>query len=136
MGRVWPGTESNRRHEDFQSSALPTELPGQKFGILLKRSRESRLALRFTILFYPVLDEVHHLNLWITQMTCTGAAQVNKTDINSPLLGLDMISVSTILDMRNDRRDDAPLKPSSYPCRILIFDALKIGFLNRGPCEF
>ena len=23
-----PGTESNRRHEDFQSSALPTELPG------------------------------------------------------------------------------------------------------------
>ena len=25
----WPGTESNRRHEDFQSSALPTELPGQ-----------------------------------------------------------------------------------------------------------
>jgi len=26
----WPGTESNRRHEDFQSSALPTELPGRK----------------------------------------------------------------------------------------------------------
>lgn len=24
-----PGTELNRRHEDFQSSALPTELPGQ-----------------------------------------------------------------------------------------------------------
>jgi hypothetical protein len=23
-----PGTELNRRHEDFQSSALPTELPG------------------------------------------------------------------------------------------------------------
>jgi hypothetical protein len=23
----WDGTESNRRHEDFQSSALPTELP-------------------------------------------------------------------------------------------------------------
>ena len=28
-----PGTESNRRHEDFQSSALPTELPGRKKGI-------------------------------------------------------------------------------------------------------
>jgi hypothetical protein len=28
-GKVWPGTESNCRHEDFQSSALPTELPGQ-----------------------------------------------------------------------------------------------------------
>jgi hypothetical protein len=24
----WPGTELNRRHKDFQSSALPTELPG------------------------------------------------------------------------------------------------------------
>ncbi len=23
----WVGAESNRRHEDFQSSALPTELP-------------------------------------------------------------------------------------------------------------
>src|SRR3546814_9724958 len=28
-GRKWcPGTESNRRHGDFQSPALPTELPG------------------------------------------------------------------------------------------------------------
>jgi hypothetical protein len=34
---VWPGTESNCRHEDFQSSALPTELPGHEVGILLKR---------------------------------------------------------------------------------------------------
>src|SRR5690606_22707900 len=25
----WPGTESNRRHRDFQSRALPTELPGR-----------------------------------------------------------------------------------------------------------
>jgi hypothetical protein len=27
----WLGTESNRRHEDFQSSALPTELPSRTF---------------------------------------------------------------------------------------------------------
>ena len=26
----WPGAESNRRHHDFQSCALPTELPGPK----------------------------------------------------------------------------------------------------------
>ena len=25
----WPGTESNCRHADFQSAALPTELPGR-----------------------------------------------------------------------------------------------------------
>ena len=25
--KMWLGAESNRRHEDFQSSALPTELP-------------------------------------------------------------------------------------------------------------
>ena len=30
-GGIWcPGTESNRRHRDFQSRALPTELPGQE----------------------------------------------------------------------------------------------------------
>jgi hypothetical protein len=29
--RVWLGAESNRRHVDFQSTALPTELPS-RFG--------------------------------------------------------------------------------------------------------
>ena len=33
---VWLGAESNRRHEDFQSSALPTELPSR---IALPQSR-------------------------------------------------------------------------------------------------
>jgi hypothetical protein len=33
--KLWLGAESNRRHEDFQSSALPTELPSR-----MKRGRE------------------------------------------------------------------------------------------------
>ena len=37
---LWcPGTESNRRHGDFQSPALPTELPGQCADDLLRRPR-------------------------------------------------------------------------------------------------
>ena len=32
----WPGAESNCRHADFQSAALPTELPGQTLVFLLK----------------------------------------------------------------------------------------------------
>ena len=31
-GWWWPRAESNHRHEDFQSSALPTELLGHFFG--------------------------------------------------------------------------------------------------------
>jgi hypothetical protein len=30
-GALWTGTESNRRHKDFQSFALPTELPVRIF---------------------------------------------------------------------------------------------------------
>ncbi len=28
---MWAGAELNRRHEDFQSSALPTELPAHSW---------------------------------------------------------------------------------------------------------
>lgn len=31
---ICPGTESNRRHVDFQSTALPTELPGLRLKVL------------------------------------------------------------------------------------------------------
>ncbi len=36
----WPGTELNRRHIDFQSTALPTELPGHLLQKLLNRLTE------------------------------------------------------------------------------------------------
>ena len=38
LTRWWPGTESNCRHKDFQSSALPTELPGLCY-FLRKKTR-------------------------------------------------------------------------------------------------
>src|SRR5699024_12344703 len=41
--RVCPKPESNQRHEDFQSSALPTELSGHLSCALGTRSEERRV---------------------------------------------------------------------------------------------
>ena len=42
---VWLGAESNRRHEDFQSSALPTELPS-RIVLPLSRCIERRVLIK------------------------------------------------------------------------------------------
>ena len=47
----WPRAESNHRHKDFQSSALPTELLGQVFSEISFRSdnKENRPKLERAI---------------------------------------------------------------------------------------
>src|SRR5258707_49252 len=42
---MWLGAESNRRHEDFQSSALPTELPS-RIALPLSRCIERRVLIK------------------------------------------------------------------------------------------
>ena len=37
----WAGSESNTRHEDFQSSALPTELPAHRGGYCARFARST-----------------------------------------------------------------------------------------------
>ena len=43
----WAGAELNRRHEDFQSSALPTELPAHIKESNHLRDRFSRLPVMY-----------------------------------------------------------------------------------------
>ena len=45
----WPGTESNRRHKDFQSSALPTELPGLSLKLYPEKRGQKRVPKIFCV---------------------------------------------------------------------------------------
>ncbi len=45
LKRWCPGAESNHRHADFQSAALPTELPGPKLPVAGRAARAGDVAL-------------------------------------------------------------------------------------------
>src|SRR5579884_1541715 len=48
----WPGTESNRRHGDFQSPALPTELPGLPWEETQRKRRRAQARRAGASAFY------------------------------------------------------------------------------------
>ena len=56
---MWSGTELNRRHEDFQSSALPTELPDhiQLWSMDLTSSRGKYFSCRNDSIDFSIIKE-------------------------------------------------------------------------------
>src|SRR5215510_10466722 len=61
----WLGAELNRRHKDFQSSALPTELPSQPTKrVLFRRPRICLVPSEFATSHYQVARaEKHYLGI-------------------------------------------------------------------------
>lgn len=58
MSDRWPETESNCRHRDFQSLALPTELSGQSKETPIKAIGEQRVKKKLLWLVYN--QQVYH----------------------------------------------------------------------------
>lgn len=51
LKKWWPGTESNCRHGDFQSPALPTELPGHIFALRVRIRKHRGELVKYFPLF-------------------------------------------------------------------------------------
>ena len=56
--KMWLGAESNRRHVDFQSTALPTELPSRREVDLGSRSRRGLSLKQKTLNAQPASADV------------------------------------------------------------------------------
>ncbi len=61
----WPGRESNPRHTDFQSVALPTELPGRLILILPALTGSGKITIR-------AVKSQHGINRLVRAWICPG----------------------------------------------------------------
>ncbi len=73
MKLEWPGPELNWGHKDFQSSALPTELPGRLGVVSFTRSEESCQEILSEVQGKRLLvppQEIAHLKPGVFQTHC------------------------------------------------------------------
>ena len=97
----WSGAELNRRHADFQSAALPTELPDQC-------GAKSLICFVRSFLNMPVIDTQNH-----SSDVTSGPSLTSLVRGPSPRLS-DPVNQPT-----NERTLNRPLVRSSQPCELL-----------------
>ncbi len=80
-GQWWLGTELNRRHKDFQSSALPTELPSQPIAGI---DVPSAIAISIFPLYPSVVYRMFNLMNAASEPTTVGTRRIQKAkrDLN------------------------------------------------------
>ena len=93
--RFWClGTELNRRHEDFQSSALPTELPRHMCGPPLSRTGIDPQQIYFASLyFYKAFSTKPHIGLRSSFVASAGGSLICEIHVNALMVDL-VLSIS------------------------------------------
>ena len=101
----WPGRELNPRHHDFQSCALPTELPGRWREYQVYRGRQPRVEPRekFSPVFVPAIQHVHP----VAGLRELGVQPIDATHLRGDLAGGGVVAGDDHLqdEIANRRRE-------------------------------